>query len=373
MELRAARLLLRVLAPLAALVWACDVGSAAEDVAVATSVRVVAVAAGGGGTEFRLDLTKGVSAEVYTLANPYRVVIDLPGVGFKLDQISGKTGAGLITAYRFGALAGGQGRVVIDTSGPVAIKRAVMTNVTGSASVRLAVGLAPMDAAAFGEGTGAAKAAADQPTVKPAVFEDTDAAAITKSRPVVMIDPGHGGIDPGAIGGQRTTEKTVVLAVARRLKAALEAGGRFDVKLTRADDVFIPLDKRVELSRAERADIFISLHADAVESGPLAKTVHGASIYTLSDKASDEQARAMADKENAADLAAGFNQVSAETADEIKGILFDLMNRETAVFSHLLSRSLAEAMGKAGQSGKYLAGSIACQKTDDHIVRLASR
>lgn len=363
MGLRAAQFLVRVLVPLAALVWA-GAGALAGEVnageakvggegVVATAARVVAVAAGGGGTEFRLDMSAGVPVEVYTLANPYRVVIDLPGIGFKLDPLAGQAGGGLVTAYRFGALAGGQARIVIDTAGPVAITKAVMTNIAASGGrpaggVRLAVGLASMDARAFGEGTGAAKAAAKLPAVKPAVFEDADAGQAVKSRPVVMIDPGHGGIDPGAVGGQKTTEKTVVLAVALRLRAALEAGGRFDVRLTRADDVFVPLDKRVELSRTERADIFISLHADAIEDSAQAKAVRGASIYTLSDKASDEQARMMADKENAADLVAGFTQVPGENPDEIKGILFDLMNRETAVFSHVLSRALTEAMGKSG-------------------------
>ena len=336
--------------------WLAGPMASAQD-AVAGPVIAVAAAAEVAAddareTLFTLDLTAGVQTEIYTLAHPYRVVIDLPGVGFKIDPAAGRTGAGLVNAYRFGAMAEHKARVVIDTTGPVAITRAEMTNLAPTAGppggVRLSLSLAAVDVVAFGEGTGVNRQASARPAVKPAVFEDSDLGAKKTGKPVVMIDPGHGGIDPGAIGPQKTTEKMVVLAVARQLKVALEAGGHYDVRLTRYDDVFIPLDRRVELSTAAHADIFLSLHADAIDDGALARTIHGASIYTLSDRASDEQARLMADKENAADLAAGAEQIAVEDAGEIKGILFDLLNRETAAFAHLLSRSLAEAMGKTG-------------------------
>lgn len=179
-------------------------------------------------------------------------------------------------------------------------------------------------------------------TVKPSVFDD----AVSPARPVIMIDPGHGGIDPGAIGPGKTTEKTIVLAVALQLKSALDALERYDVRLTRASDTFIPLDKRVALSKQAGAGIFISLHADTIDNANLARSIRGASIYTLSDKASNEEARIMAEKENAADLVAGLPQHTPESGGDVKPILFDLMARETAAFSKLLSHTLAGAMSR---------------------------
>jgi len=193
--------------------------------------------------------------------------------------------------------------------------------------------------------------AAEPIHVKPSVFDDTSPAdpdpTATQAKPIIMIDPGHGGIDPGAIGPGKITEKAIVLAVAKETKAALVASGRYDVRLTRATDTFIPLDQRVALSKQSQADIFISLHADTIADAHLARSIRGASVYTLSDKASNEEARLMAEKENAADLVAGLPQPSPESGSDIKPILFDLMARETATFSKLLSRSVVGAMSKA--------------------------
>jgi N-acetylmuramoyl-L-alanine amidase len=178
--------------------------------------------------------------------------------------------------------------------------------------------------------------------VKPAVFDQ-----LPRTKPVIMIDPGHGGMDPGAVGRGKTTEKTVVLAVAKVLKATLEKGGKYDVRLTRSSDVFVPLPRRVEMSVEAQADLFISLHADAIDDKSLANAIRGASIYTLSEKASDEQARLMAEKENAADHVAGSDYAAGERNDALNGILFDLLARETASFSKVFSRTLVGSLSKA--------------------------
>jgi N-acetylmuramoyl-L-alanine amidase len=189
-------------------------------------------------------------------------------------------------------------------------------------------------------------AAAGEPPriIKPAVFDQSPA----RSRPVILIDPGHGGVDPGAIGRGKVTEKSVVLAVAKALKTHLDQAGAFDVRLTRSMDTFVPLQQRVQVSVDAKADLFISLHADTIDTPSMANAIHGASIYTLSDKASDEQARRMADKENAADLAAGIQTDHGEHSDELRGILSDLLARETASLSHLFSRSLVASLTKTG-------------------------
>ncbi len=307
------------------------------------------VAATPSSTKFSLDLTASIAAEVYTLATPYRVVIDLPEATASLTP--GTMATGLVKSYRTEPLDARGARIVIDTFGPVEI-----VGVDWIAAARLQLTLKPMEKTAFGAGTGGDLAqpptAAPATTTlvkspdKPSLFDDAITTPalppipVPTAKPVVMIDPGHGGIDPGAIGRDKVTEKTIVLAVANQTKAALELTGRYDVRLTRTTDVFVPLDSRVALSKQAKADIFISLHADTIEDRQMARSVRGASVYTLSDKASNEDARLMAEKENAADLIAGITPRQGDAGDDIKPILFDLMARETATFSRLLSRSV---------------------------------
>ncbi len=307
-------------------------------------------------TTFNLVLSKGVKAEIVTLANPYRVIIDMPDVAFKLPPGAGREATGLSIAFRYGLFAEGKARIVIDTDGPVAIDRADMKPLSdgpgqGSGQgLRLSIDFVPTDAATFGSGTGAARAAAAaalEREQKPTVHEEHAALPKARAKPVVMIDPGHGGIDPGAIGGTNLYEKTVVLAVAKQLRAALLASGRYDVVMTRQTDVFVSLDQRLKLSRQHAADLFISLHADSIDSKTLTQAIRGASVYTLSERASDSLARLMAEKENASDLIAGLESTEGEGQDQVRSILIDLLKRETANFSADFSRTLVGRLGKA--------------------------
>lgn len=159
-------------------------------------------------------------------------------------------------------------------------------------------------------------------------------------KPVVVIDPGHGGVDPGAIGVSGIYEKYITLAVARELKASLEKNGRYKVYLTRDRDIFIRLRDRVAIARQYNADLFISLHADSVANPQL----KGLSVYTLSQNASDSEAQALADKENKADLIAGID-LSHESAD-VANILIDLAQRET------MNRSAGFAGGVVDEVGR---------------------
>lgn len=294
-------------------------------------------------TTFRLDLSAGVMAEIYTLANPYRVIVDLPDVAFDLPDGTGQAGLGLVSTFRYGLFAEHKARVVLDTTGPVRIERAGMTAAGEGSGVVFTFDMITTDPASFGLGTGAGKAAESAATPPPG-----EGAEAAKPRPAgkarIMIDPGHGGIDAGAVSASNVLEKDIVLAVARELASQLAASGRYDVRLTRTSDVFVSLDQRLNLSRTEGADLFISLHADSLAERSAAQAIRGATIYTLAERASDEQARRMAEKENASDLIAGLNVADGPGDDEVKSILFDLMKRETANFSADFSNVLVRKL-----------------------------
>ena len=297
-------------------------------------------------TTFRLDLSAGVTAEIYTLANPYRVIVDLPDVEFRLPDGTGQDGHGLVRTFRYGLFAERKARVVLDTVGPVRIERAAMTAAAGGKGIVFGFDMVTTDPASFGTGTGAGKASEDAAAQEPAELKGADTPR-KSSKAAIMIDPGHGGIDGGAVSGSNLLEKDVVLAVAKELGRQLTATGRYDVHMTRSTDVFVSLDQRLNLSAKHGVDLFISLHADSLSEGHGAQVVRGATIYTLSERASDEQARRMAEKENASDLIAGINVVDGEGNDEVKSILFDLMKRETANFSADFSNVLVRKLKPA--------------------------
>jgi N-acetylmuramoyl-L-alanine amidase len=309
--------------------------------AVAIAAQKAELSSDATGTTFLLDLSVGVPAQVFTLADPYRVVIDLPDVKFDLPPGTGQKSVGLVSAFRYGLLALGKARIVIDTVQPVLIARADMTSRGGSA-VRLAVQLTPTTPQTFGAGTGALRSAAAAPA-KPEP-EDTPAKPKNRTKPVILIDAGHGGIDPGALSPTNVPEKTVVLAVAHKLEERLAQSGRYSVFMTRTRDVFVSLDQRLKISRKLGADLFVSLHADSIKD--YASSVRGATVYTLSERASDETARRMAEKENASDAIAGLASAEFEDQGEVRSILIDLLKRETANFSADFSTTLVKRLAK---------------------------
>lgn len=298
---------------------------------------------------FEIDLSVGVTAEVFTLASPYRVIIDLPNLTFALPNAPQPVPSGLVKDFRYGLFAEGKARVVIDTAGPVQITAATMTKIGSQTAVTLKIAIAPVDAAIFGAGTGASRSANATAQVTPEVPAAPEAPAkpnSAKARPVIVIDPGHGGIDPGAIGASNIAEKSIVLDVARHLKTALVQTGKFDVRMTRSSDVFISLDRRLKASLDFGADLFVSLHADSIEETAAAELIRGATVYTLSERASDEEARKRAEKENASDLIAGLENKDAAGFDQVKSILIDLIKRENSNFSADYSNVVATRLSK---------------------------
>lgn len=288
-------------------------------------------------TRLVLDLNGPVEMSVFTLADPYRVVLDFPGLTFRMPSSAGSKGRGLITAFRYGVFAPGKGRLVIDTAGPVAIDRNFVIDPYDKQPARLVLDLVPTDRASF---IGLAAKPRSEPEVT-ASLPPTDTPR--SGPPVIVIDPGHGGIDSGAIAPSGVEEKTVALAVAKKLAEKLERTGRFRVVLTRYDDTFLQLNERVQLARLNRASLFISIHADSISRRE--DKVRGASIYTVSERASDAEAERLAEKENKADLIAGVDL--SNKSDDVAGILFDLTHRETKNFSGLFARTLAGRMRTA--------------------------
>jgi N-acetylmuramoyl-L-alanine amidase len=284
-------------------------------------------------TRFSLLLTRAVPYQHFLLADPYRIIVDIPDVAFTLPKNAGQQGRGLIQAYRYGLFAHGKSRIVIDTKGPVRIEAVAMATRPGSPAAKLNIDLVPTDRASF-----LTRLPPPAPRPKEARGADPDDASgphrpRPNAKPVIVIDAGHGGVDPGA-ANEDVLEKDVVLAVSRHLRTILAAKGRYDVQMTRSTDVFVPLNRRVAFSRQKAASLFISIHADTVGTQDnIAQTVRGATAYTLSEQASSKQAQLLADKENNVDILAGVDSGTEEESDQVKNILVDLMRRETANFS----------------------------------------
>ncbi len=302
----------------------------------ATEVIGARIGPGKAATRFVLDLNTSVRFNVFTLEKPYRVVIDLPAVTWRLDPLRTPRG-GLIRAFRYGHFRDNVSRVVLDVSRPVAIARSFVLPPKSGRIHRLVVDLRPVSAAEF----------ARRAKAKPAAAPRTGTASIPlpkrrvpRSVKTVTIDPGHGGVDPGAIGVRGTREKRVTLSHALALARKLRASGRYRVVLTRARDVFVPLRMRVAIARRQAADLFVSLHADSIRR----RSVRGASIYTLSERASDRQAARLAAKENKADLIAGID-LNEQTSD-VASFLIDLAQRQTMNDSADFARILTNEIGK---------------------------
>lgn len=332
------RLSLAIAAFASPLLFAAAPPLRAEPAAVATDARLV-------GDEQRtrlvVDLSAAAPIKAFTLADPYRVVIDLPEVAFRLPEKAGREGKGLISAYRFGVLAPGRSRIVVDVKRPVAVDKAFVLDSVEGQPARLVLDLTPSDRKTFLQSTSETTERDPSTSAAPAVSKSVAAL------PVVVIDPGHGGVDPGAAGPEGASEKDIVFSFAKRLKEKIEASGERRAVMTREDDSFVSLPARVAAARDAAAALMISIHADTL-SDPFG--VRGATVYTLSEKASDKEAARLADKENRADLIAGLDL--SDEPEEVAGILFDLARRETKSFTSQFARGLVRELKEAAQLNK---------------------
>jgi N-acetylmuramoyl-L-alanine amidase len=350
------REVIRLPAAAAAVLMALTFGyctATAGDAPLVSTIRVE-------GTAARTQVVAEVSAEtgftVKALPNPYRVVIDVPDVQFDLPSGVGRKKRGLVQQIRYGKSPEGQSQIVIDTTGPVLIEKSFAAGRSGKRKARIVVELAATTPELFAralvkdsESTGANEASSPEFTASLPLFLPRWLMAPSSTRKVIVIDPGHGGIDPGAVSPGRTMEKDVVFAFAQALKEALDATGQFDVKLTRDSDTFVSLRDRVKLAHEAKADLFIAVHADTVRG----QTVTGTTLYTLSEKASDAEAEALAQKENRVDVIAGLDL--GEQNPQVADILIDLVQRESKNHAVLFSRTALDQLhGITTMTGKPL-------------------
>lgn len=346
-----------------------------------------------GKTRMVVELSGRTAFRALVMTAPNRLVVDLPSYDWRADDVSFRAIPD-VTAVRQGPLQPGVSRIVVDLARPAAISAAFIIPARDNMPDRLVIDFAPgagQPGRIFGDlqageappapqpmaqaapnmprppaadgmlGTLPARKPAPPPALdmdpsgpydtavnddiakparKPERTSSTSAPAPNHSgaKPIIVIDAGHGGVDPGAIGSNGVFEKHVTLAMAKELKSQLESTGSYIVHLTRDSDKFLRLHQRVAVARAKQADLFISLHADTIGKG----TVRGASIYTLSEKASDAETAALADRENKVDLIAGADLTHADK--DVASILVDLSMRDTMNQSKFLANTIIERM-----------------------------
>lgn len=340
-------------------------------------------------TRIVLDLSGRLPYSLFTLSDPYRVVIDLPELEWQASDRTAKNTAGLVTGYRFGLFQPGNSRFVLDLKEPAQVTNIFfLPTPAGTAPTRLVIDLVRTDRASFLKSTGfkshpGTTVAVQQPAVKippprAAVPPDTAQAAagrmpvpnprrlavqelqqtqlptpstvaplsdktVLKRTRTVVIDAGHGGVDPGAMTASGEYEKHIVLDTAKRLQSLLNREPHYKVVMTRDSDVFVRLGDRVQMARSANADLFVSIHADALTT----RKVRGASVYTLSESASDEEAALLAEKENNSDMIAGIS-IGDQTDEMVKNILIDLAQRETTNKSVHFAKLLLPELQNSG-------------------------
>ena len=293
-------------------------------------------------TRFVVELTESVPFTVYTMREPYRVVVDLPELDWQVEAAAAKGRRGLIDGFRYGLFKAGTFRVVLEVNQPVAVRSAFTLPPSDGHQHRFVLDIAAISQAEFDRtyiGPPPPTPVAAVPIAPPPAGK----APRAEGKRIVVIDPGHGGIDPGATGASGIHEKEITLAAAKQLKRELEAGGRYQVVLTRDRDVFLPLRERVQIARNAHAQLFISLHADTIAT----RGITGSSVYTLSEKASDAEAATIAAHENKADVIAGADLT--DYPEEVAGILIDLAQRETKNDSIRYAHLLTEQLDKSGR------------------------
>ncbi len=322
-------------------VWLlCATGASAQDLTALARVDPARSAISDGWfgkTTITLGLSQGVPFRVFLLDAPARLVIDFREAdwsGIKPAEVLVEPGR--ISAVRFGAFQPGWSRLVADLAEPMLPQQIGMPVNKDTGTATLEITLKSVEATEF-----AAKAGTPvDPAWTAALTTPPRVKSAHDDRFVVVIDPGHGGIDPGAERDD-VAEKDLMLSIARSMQDALKRSG-VEAVLTRDEDIFVALETRVAIAHQVGADVFISLHADILSQG----RAHGAAVYILSDEASDVATEHLAARHDRSDIIAGADLTGSD--DQVAGILLDLARRETEPRSAELARALVEGMTRAG-------------------------
>mgnify|MGYP003641144887 FL=1 len=331
---------MRALLKILALWLVCVTGAAAQDLTALARVdpaRSEISDGWFGKTSITLGLSQGVPFRVFLLDNPARLVVDFreaDWAGVKPDQLL--TEPGRIAAVRFGAFQPDWSRLVADLAEPMLPVEIGMPVDETDGTATLEITLKRADPKTY-----AAKAGTPvDPAWTAALTRPPEPKTAQADAFVVVIDPGHGGIDPGAERDD-VAEKNLMLSLARGLQDALKRSG-VEAILTRDEDIFVALETRVAIAHQMRADVFVSLHADILSQG----RAHGATVYILSDAASDVATEHLAARHNRSDIIAGADLTGSD--DQVAGILLDLARQETEPRSAALAQMMVEGMTEAG-------------------------
>lgn len=291
----------------------------------------------GRGVDLTLSLSQGVPWRVFTLSNPDRMVFDFREVNWAGLSAQALLDTDRIKEVRFGTYRPGWSRMVLTLATPLNVETATMRINSETGAATLQARLVQTEPAVFATRTGAPR----EPMWDLPVPALNAAPKVNDNILTVVIDPGHGGIDPGAVRGD-LMEKTLMLDLARAVQETMIRQGNTRVILTRDDDSFVPLERRVSIAHEMQADVFISLHADVLPYGK----AHGATLYTLAENATDEASAKLAERHDRDDLLSGVDLTGKD--DVIAGVLMDLARQETAPRADALSRALQAAIGGAG-------------------------
>ena len=316
-----------------------------------------------------VDLSATTEFALASLVEPDRIVVDVRAASVPTIAPQAVAGEGIVGRFATTRIEEGRVRVELALTTPAVVQQAYLLDAVDDQPARLVVDLVPTSredfaaraaadlASALGRASSAASAAEPSsapssaepssseppPSAEPPASSSEAPAApavpvAAQSRPLIVLDPGHGGVDNGASSPKGIHEKDITLAFALQLRDRLVAAGKFDVALTREDDTYLTLNDRVNLARQNRADLFISLHADTFQQ----EDIRGASIYTRDERATDILDKVLADGENRADVVAGY--VAPDTRPEVVSILVDLMRREVRQQAYVAANDIVKAM-----------------------------
>ena len=286
--------------------------------------------------------------KAFLLSSPSRLVVDTYGIDVSPKIENQITKNNIIASGRIGTIESNGRRIVFDLAKPAIIKKAFVLKPQSNFGWRFVIDMSVATEREFNKKVGTSYAFTSTDSQSSYVSRRSSkssnkAKSKESGKKIIVLDPGHGGKDPGAIGYSGMYEKNITLAMGKELKKMLEDTGRYKVYLTRSTDIFIPLRDRVKISRKHKADLFISLHADSTKN----RSAKGLSVYTLSEKASDKEAESLAERENKADVIDGLNLV--EHSKEVSDILINLAQRETMNRSSEFATFMVQEMRSAAK------------------------